>query len=80
MEELEVNQFSGLYRGKRVLITGHTGFKGSWLALWLKILGAKVSGIALEPESYPNHWDLLQLDIPNYLIDICNKTALQKKN
>ena len=38
------------YQGKRVFITGHTGFKGSWLASWLYLLGAKVSGYALEPE------------------------------
>ncbi len=39
------------WRGKRVLLTGHTGFKGSWLALWLLELGAEVHGLALEPES-----------------------------
>ena len=39
------------WRGKRVLLTGHTGFKGSWLALWLQQLGAEVFGLSLEPES-----------------------------
>lgn len=39
----------GIYRGRRVLITGHTGFKGSWLAAWLHSLGAKVTGYALDP-------------------------------
>lgn len=39
------------WQGKRVLVTGHTGFKGSWLLHWLKKLGAKVSGLALDPES-----------------------------
>lgn len=43
--------FSNCYRGKKVLITGHTGFKGSWLAIWLKELGAEVYGYALEPYS-----------------------------
>jgi CDP-glucose 4,6-dehydratase len=38
---------AGFYRGKRVLVTGHTGFKGGWLALWLKSLGAQVVGLAL---------------------------------
>lgn len=38
------------YKGKNVLITGHTGFKGSWLAIWLKMLGARVFGVGLEPE------------------------------
>ena len=40
--------------GRRVLITGHTGFKGSWLLLWLQNLGARVWSLALEPESPPN--------------------------
>jgi len=38
------------YSGKKVFITGHTGFKGSWLSLWLKILGAQIKGYALAPE------------------------------
>ena len=41
------------YKGKRILLTGHTGFKGSWLALWLKRLGAQVCGYALEPNTKP---------------------------
>jgi len=41
--------FGSIYQGKRVLVTGHTGFKGSWLTLWLHALGAKVSGYALAP-------------------------------
>jgi CDP-glucose 4,6-dehydratase len=43
--------FNDCYRGKSVLVTGHTGFKGSWLAIWLTMLGAKVTGFALEPAS-----------------------------
>ncbi len=54
--------FGGVYDGARVLVTGHTGFKGSWLALWLQQLGAEVSGLALAPDSTPAHWDLLGLD------------------
>lgn len=45
------------WRGRRVLITGHTGFKGSWLALWLHHLGAKVSGFALPPPTEPSLFD-----------------------
>ena len=41
--------FENFYKGKKVLITGHTGFKGSWLAIWLHSLGAEVVGIALDP-------------------------------
>lgn len=43
----------GVYAGQRVLLTGHTGFKGSWLALWLRELGAEVMGLALEPPTAP---------------------------
>ena len=49
------------YKGKRVFITGHTGFKGSWLTFILNQLGAKVMGFALEPENKNNHYDLLDL-------------------
>jgi CDP-glucose 4,6-dehydratase len=42
--------FSGFFRGRRVLVTGHTGFKGTWLSLWLRSLGAEVHGLALAPE------------------------------
>ncbi len=48
--------FDGFYRGKTVLVTGHTGFKGSWLALWLTQLGARVVGYALEPPSSPSNF------------------------
>jgi CDP-glucose 4,6-dehydratase len=54
--------FSGAYAGTRVLVTGHTGFKGSWLCLWLQTLGARVTGLALEPDTEPSHWHLLGLD------------------
>ena len=50
------------YQGKKVFITGHTGFKGSWLALWLARLGAKVFGYALEPPTSPSLFKLLALD------------------
>jgi len=46
--------FADFYRGKKVLVTGHTGFKGGWLASWLKLLGANVIGFALPPETDPN--------------------------
>ena len=41
---VKLNLFKNAYKGKRVLITGHTGFKGSWLTLWLILLGANVAG------------------------------------
>lgn len=53
------------WAGKRVFLTGHTGFKGSWLALWLTRLGAEVTGYALAPPSDPSLFD--QLRLPDYL-------------
>jgi CDP-glucose 4,6-dehydratase len=52
--------FSGFYHGKKVLVTGHTGFKGAWLSLWLRKLGAKVHGISLEPPTQPNLYEIIQ--------------------
>ena len=54
-------QFGNIYKGMKVLITGHTGFKGSWLSLWLHELGAKVIGYSLPPATSPNHFDQLNL-------------------
>jgi CDP-glucose 4,6-dehydratase len=67
-----MKQFCDVYRGKRVLVTGHTGFKGSWLSLWLEQLGAEVVGISLAPKSNPNHWDLLNLEstVHHHVLDI----------
>jgi CDP-glucose 4,6-dehydratase len=56
-----MNAFAGVYRGKRVLVTGHTGFKGSWLCEWLLSLGAEVTGFALDPATSPALFDQLGL-------------------
>jgi len=53
--------FANIYRGKRVLLTGHTGFKGAWLAEWLLLLGAEVTGFALPPVGEPSLFHLLGL-------------------
>lgn len=55
--------FNNIYKGKKVFLTGHTGFKGSWLALWLTKLGAEVCGYSLEPNTTPSMFT--ELDIQN---------------
>ncbi|MCA9009086.1 MAG: CDP-glucose 4,6-dehydratase [Planctomycetaceae bacterium] len=54
--------YADLYRGKRVLVTGHTGFKGSWLSLWLSHLGAEVIGYSTEPPTTPSHFIVCGLE------------------
>lgn len=59
MESMELTAcFSRIYAGTRVLVTGHTGFKGSWLCHWLNLLGAEVAGYALPPPTTPSHYAL----------------------
>ncbi|KFN39664.1 CDP-glucose 4,6-dehydratase [Smithella sp. F21] len=53
--------FTNIYKNRKVLITGHTGFKGSWLAIWLKELGADVIGYALDPPSDPSNFEATRL-------------------
>ena len=53
--------FNGFYSGKRILITGHTGFKGSWLSIWLHELGAEVIGLGLEPYSQKDNYVLSKI-------------------
>ena len=53
--------FGNFYQGKNVFVTGHTGFKGSWLSAWLLKLGANVTGYALPPLYDESHFELLGL-------------------
>jgi CDP-glucose 4,6-dehydratase len=66
------------WRRKRVLVTGHTGFKGGWLALWLQRLGADVTGVALAPNTTPNLFDMARVaeSTDSHFCDIRDAAAL----
>lgn len=68
-----------IFDGSRVLVTGHTGFKGSWLSLWLQELGADVFGVSANVPTSPSHFDALQLgsSIHDHRLDITNAQAIE---
>ncbi len=68
-----------IFKGKKVLITGHTGFKGSWLTLWLTLMGAKVKGVSLSNPSKPSHFQILNLkkNLISSRVDIRNVKKLK---
>lgn len=69
------------WKGKKVFLTGHTGFKGSWLSLWLISMGAKVTGYALAPNTTPNAFNILAIDSlieKSHIEDIRDLLGLQK--
>jgi len=71
--------FNNIYQGKRILITGHTGFKGSWLSMWLSELGANVIGYALKPSTTPSLFEVCEIDkkITSIIGDIRNLKILR---
>ena len=68
------------YRGKRVLITGHTGFKGSWLTMWLQDMGAEICGYSLAPNTNPSLFEINQIDrgIKHVIGNILDRELLNK--
>lgn len=68
------------FKGKSILITGHTGFKGSWLTAWLLKLGAKVTGIALDPPTHPSHYAFMGIshEINDFRVNIQNRAKIEK--
>jgi CDP-glucose 4,6-dehydratase len=71
---------AGFWRGKRVLLTGHTGFKGAWLALWLQRLGAQVTGLALAPATEPSLFALAGVAqaLDHHVVDIRDAAAVAR--
>ncbi|MBT6007810.1 MAG: CDP-glucose 4,6-dehydratase [Rhodobacterales bacterium] len=71
--------YQNKFKGKTVLVTGHTGFKGVWLTAWLKQLGARVVGIALAPPSEPSHFTVSRMadDMVDLRIDIRDRVELE---
>ncbi|MCE5262713.1 MAG: CDP-glucose 4,6-dehydratase [Deltaproteobacteria bacterium] len=70
--------FNDIYRNRTILVTGHTGFKGSWLALWLTRLGANVVGYALAPPTDPSHFKLLDMGIRSIEGDIRDGETMKR--
>jgi len=69
--------FNDIYSGRKTFLTGHTGFKGSWLLAWLEQLGAEICGYSLTGQvSYPDHASLLSTNIQNVRGDICDYQTL----
>jgi len=71
---------SAFWKGKNVFLTGHTGFKGGWLSLWLSSMGAKVYGYALAPYTSPNIYDVVGIEahlVKSHIENICDLTRLQ---
>jgi CDP-glucose 4,6-dehydratase len=68
------------WAGKRVLLTGHTGFKGAWAALWLSRMGAEVTGLALPPDQTPSLFDMARVAerVTTHLVDIRDPAALDR--
>ena len=74
--------FSGIYKGKKILVTGDTGFKGSWMCIWLKELGADVYGYALAPLTKKDNYVTTELSTKIHHVDgdVRNLEQLQKLN
>ena len=70
-----------IFKNSKVIVTGHTGFKGSWLTAWLKLLGANVMGISLNPPTIPSHYKVSNINkgIKDIRLDIREKIKLKRK-
>ena len=80
MTSNESTNMTDVFAGKSVFVTGHTGFKGSWLCLWLDRLGAKVTGYALEPPTVPSHFEIAGVEevlADHHVADIRDAAVLE---
>ncbi|MCA9151617.1 MAG: CDP-glucose 4,6-dehydratase [Planctomycetales bacterium] len=76
---MSLSPFAQSFAGKRIFLTGHTGFKGSWLALWLEKLGARVTGYSLAPPTQPNHFEVANVRdslAAHHDGDLCDRARL----
>lgn len=79
LESVGMIPFEDVYHGRRVLVTGHTGFKGSWLCAWLHHLGADTVGVALAPDTEPSHWNILHLgSVEDLRADLRDSSVVKK--
>ena len=83
MDQMNISlktSFNGVFDGKTVLVTGHTGFKGSWLCTWLSLLGAKVVGVSDKIPTDPSHYKIhsKSLHFKDYRLDIRDNKELSE--
>ena len=73
--------FNNFFKNKRVLITGHTGFKGAWLSFYLYLLGSRLMGISLRPSTKPSLYEILDLrnKLDSNFINILDKKKMERK-
>jgi CDP-glucose 4,6-dehydratase len=79
MNSMKYSHLTSYYKDKRVFLTGHTGFKGSWMLYWLSLLGAKIKGYSLAPENVEDHFNLINGSniSESKIANILNKTNLE---
>jgi CDP-glucose 4,6-dehydratase len=68
---------TAFWEGRKVLLTGHTGFKGAWMSVWLRTLGADVTGLALAPATTPNLWSMVGGDVHSVIGDIIDDALVR---
>jgi CDP-glucose 4,6-dehydratase len=65
------------WQGRKVLLTGHTGFKGAWMSVWLRTLGADATGLALTPSTTPNLWSMVGSGVRSVIGDITDAALVR---